>query len=187
MKADVGLGLPQLCFVKVQEKRSPCCAGLAGAGLADQVDLCPIIPGDKIPPMTDAAPKFSHGYPKRPEDHRVVVLGASPKPARYSNQAIRDLKERGYQVVPVHPKIAMIEHLPVVHSLRAISDIVHTLTLYVGPERSRDMIDDILHLHPRRVILNPGTESFELEQRLHERHIPTVHGCTLVMLRTAQF
>ena len=136
--------------------------------------------------MTDAAPKFSHGYPKRPEDHRVVVLGASPKPARYSNQAIRDLKERGYQVVPVHPKIAMIEHLPVVHSLRAISDTVHTLTLYVGPERSRDMIDDILHLHPRRVILNPGTESFELEKRLHERHIPTVHGCTLVMLRTSQ-
>ena len=137
--------------------------------------------------MTDAAPKFSHGYPKRPQDHRVVVLGASPKPARYANQAVRDLKERGYQVIPVHPKIAMIEHLPVVHNLRAISATVHTLTLYVGPERSRGMIDDILRLHPRRVILNPGTESFELEQRLHERHIPTVHGCTLVMLRTAQF
>ncbi len=137
--------------------------------------------------MTDAAPKFTHGYPKRPQDHRVVVLGASPKPARYANQAVRDLKERGYQVIPVHPKMATIEQLPVVHNLRAISDTVHTLTLYVGPERSRGMIVDILHLNPRRVILNPGTESFELEQRLHERRIPVVHGCTLVMLRTAQF
>jgi predicted CoA-binding protein len=137
--------------------------------------------------MTDAAPKFTHGYPKRPQDHRVVVLGASPKPARYANQAVRDLKERGYQVIPVHPKIAMIEQLPVAHNLRAISDTVHTLTLYVGPERSREMIDDILHLNPRRVILNPGTESTELEQRLHQRRIPVVHGCTLVMLRTAQF
>ena len=137
--------------------------------------------------MTDAAPKFAHGYPKHPGDHRVVVLGASPKPARYANQAIRDLKERGYQVIPIHPKIAEIEHLPVVHNLRAVSGTVHTLTLYVGPERSRGMIDDIIHLNPRRVILNPGTESPELEQRLHQRHIPLVHGCTLVMLRTAQF
>ena len=137
--------------------------------------------------MTDAAPKFAHGYPKHPADHRVVVLGASPKPSRYANQAIRDLKERGYQVIPIHPKIAEIEDLPVVHNLRAVSGTVHTLTLYVGPERSRGMIDDIIHLNPRRVILNPGTESPDLEQRLHQRHIPLVHGCTLVMLRTAQF
>ena len=65
--------------------------------------------------------------------------------------------------------------------------LVSSITWYFGPERICGMIDDILHLHPRRVILNPGTESPELEKRLHERHIPAVHGCTLVMLRTAQF
>lgn len=137
--------------------------------------------------MTDTAPKFEQGFPHRAEDHNVAILGASLKPARYAHMAQVDLMEQGYRVIPVHPKIQRILDVPVVNSLRAISDPVHTLTLYVGAERSLGMIDDILRLHPRRVIFNPGSESAELEARLRERHIPHVHGCTLVMLRTNQF
>jgi hypothetical protein len=61
------------------------------------------------------------------------------------------------------------------------------LTLYVGEDRSLALIDDILRLNPRRVIFNPGSESAPLEERLHQHHIPRIHGCTLVMLRTHQF
>lgn len=137
--------------------------------------------------MSDAAPRFDHGFPEAPEAHTVVVLGASPKPARYANMAQRLLMEKGYRVVPVHPKIKEIEGVPVVDSLRSIAGPVHTLTLYVGPDRSQPLIDDILRLNPRRVIFNPGTESSELEERLRQHHIPHVDGCTLVMLRTGQF
>jgi len=116
-----------------------------------------------------------------------VVLGASPKSWRYSNQALRLLQGQGYQAIPVHPKIREIERLRVVNRLDAISGVVHTLTLYVGPQRSRPLIDDIVRLKPGRVILNPGTESDELEGQLREHRIPYIHACTLVMLRTGQF
>ena len=131
--------------------------------------------------------QFSHKWPELPEDHRVVVLGASPKPARYANRAVRELMAAGYNVVPVHPKIKEIEGLPVAHTLSTIHERVHTLTLYIGPERSRDLVDDIIRLNPGRVILNPGTESDELESRLRARCIECLHACTLVMLRTGQF
>ena len=137
--------------------------------------------------MSDAAPRFDHGFPERPQDHNVVVLGASLKQTRYANMAQRLLMEQGYRVIPVHPKIKAIEGVAVVHNLRAIHDPVHTLTLYVGPERSRPLIDDIIRLNPRRVIFNPGSESGELERHLRDHHIPHVEGCTLVMLRTNQF
>jgi predicted CoA-binding protein len=117
----------------------------------------------------------------------VVVLGASPKPARYANQALRLLKDKGYQVIPVHPRIAQIEGLSVAHHLREVEHPVHTLTLYVGPQRSEPMIADILELNPARVIFNPGTESTLLQARLKAHHIECIEGCTLVMLRTAQF
>ncbi len=137
--------------------------------------------------MTDQAPKFSHGYPQSPEEHRVVILGASPKPGRYANMAQRQLQELGYQVVPVHPKVKQIDGGEVLPSLRQVQQPVHTLTLYVGPQRSAGMIEDIVRLNPRRVIFNPGTESEALEQRLRQAHIPHLDGCTLVMLRTNQF
>lgn len=117
----------------------------------------------------------------------MVVLGASPKPTRYSYQAVKLLYDRGYHVIPVHPKAGRIDRIPVVNDLGAVRDRVDTLTLYVGPERSRAMIGDIVALAPGRVILNPGSESRELEWALKDARIPFEHACTLVLLRTGQF
>lgn len=118
---------------------------------------------------------------------RVVVLGASHKPERYSNQAIRLLLEHGHAVVPVNPRLDTAEGLPVAHALADIDGAVDTLTLYVGPERSAPLADDIVKLRPGRVIFNPGTESAELEARLDAAGIPHEQACTLVLLRTGQF
>jgi len=118
---------------------------------------------------------------------RVAVLGASHKPERYSNQAVRMLKEYGHEVIPVTPGRKEIENLPAVPDLGGIDQSVDTLTLYVGPERSAQLQDAIVALKPGRVILNPGTESLELEQALDRAGIPWMHACTLVMLRTGQF
>lgn len=117
----------------------------------------------------------------------VAVLGASHKPERYSNQAVRMLKDYGHSVIPVTPGRTVIEELPVVPSLDVIDQKVDTLTLYVGPERSAQMQESIIALKPGRVILNPGAESAALEQALTEAGIPWEHACTLVMLRTGQF
>lgn len=117
----------------------------------------------------------------------VAVLGASHKPERYSNKAVRMLKEYGHVVIPVTPGRAVIEELPVAQELGSIEGKVDTLTMYVGPERSAQLQDAILALKPGRVILNPGTESPALEQALTEAGIPWQHACTLVMLRTGQF
>jgi predicted CoA-binding protein len=119
--------------------------------------------------------------------HRVVVLGASPKPTRYSNQAVRLLREHGYPVIPVNPAFDEIEGLPAVRRLAEVEPPVHTLTLYVSASRLPAMGDDILALRPGRVIFNPGTESPPLQARLDEAGIPWLEGCTLVMLRTGVF
>ncbi|WP_457668408.1 CoA-binding protein [Thiolapillus sp.] len=122
------------------------------------------------------------------EDHHTVVLGATNKPERYANQAIRLLKEKGYSnITPVHPKLANSEGLPVTNRLVDIKQPVDTLTLYVGTARLQPMIDDILRIQPRRVIFNPGTESAPLQQALDQAGIPWEEACTLVLLRTGQF
>ena len=128
-----------------------------------------------------------HRYPDKPENHVVVVLGASPKSTRYSNMAVRQLQAKGYRVIPVHPKAEYIGDLPVQHSLRDIHEEVHTLTLYLGPLHSRGQFEDIVALAPKRVIFNPGTESPQLDSRLRAAGIECVQACTLVMLRSGLF
>lgn len=117
----------------------------------------------------------------------VVVLGASPKAERFSNQAVRLLTEHDYFVIPVNPGCASIDGLPVAKDLRAIHQMVFTLTVYVGPERSAALIDDMIALNPQRVVLNPGTESPELQSALAGHGIHVVQDCTLRMLREGRF
>ena len=121
------------------------------------------------------------------QNNITVVLGASDKPERYSNRAIRLLMEYGHNVIPVHQKLENIEGLVVKHQLSNIRMPVDTLSLYIGCERSRNMIDDIIALKPVRVIFNPGSECEALELALYNQGIPFVHDCTLMMLEQGRF
>ena len=117
----------------------------------------------------------------------VVILGASDKPERYSNKALLLLKEKGYDVVPVNPTLEMIEGIPVVHALADVARYPDVLTVYVNPERSAALADDILALSPRVAIFNPDTENDALESQLAVAGIRIVHACTLVLLKTDTF
>ena len=117
----------------------------------------------------------------------IVVLGASNKPHRYAYKAIKMLQEYGHHVLPVHPKLENIDGLVVRHSLSQIQSPVDTLALYVGPQRIAPLIDEIVKLKPARVILNPGTESDELELALLHNDISFVKDCTLLMLEHGRF
>ena len=55
------------------------------------------------------------------------------------------------------------------------------------PGTMRKQLEDLIAARPRRVILNPGTESEPLERALDEHGIPYLEACTLVLLATGQF
>jgi len=134
--------------------------------------------------MTILARKIDFGGPHY---MKVAVLGASKNPHRYSNMAIHRLLAKGHEVIPIHPTLDVLENLPVRRSLSEVTDEVHTLTVYLGQKHLKAEIEHILKLRPKRVILNPGTESIELMNALDAHNIPYLEACTLVMLGTGQF
>jgi predicted CoA-binding protein len=117
----------------------------------------------------------------------VVVLGASAKRERYSNQAVEMLKEYGYRVIPVNPVEDAIHGIEVAKRLADIEIEVHTLTMYVNQKVSLALAADIMKLKPERIIFNPGAENPELENICERNQIRIIKACTLVLLRTGQF
>jgi hypothetical protein len=118
---------------------------------------------------------------------KVAILGASEKPDRYAYKAFQMLKEYGHVPVPVSPNLKSLESMPVVSSLKEISEPIDTLTMYVGPAISTRLQNEILSLKPKRVIFNPGSENPSLERELEKSGIQVMEACTLVLLRTNQF
>ncbi len=118
---------------------------------------------------------------------RVVVVGASPDPKRYSHRAVCLLMEYGHEVIPVNPSAPSIAGLPAVTGVSEIDCPVDTITLYVSARVSSALAAQIKRLHPGRVIFNPGAENPSLRDDLEEQGIHTQEACTLVLLNTQQF
>ena len=95
--------------------------------------------------------------------------------------------KRGYDVVPISIRDEDVLGLK---SYRSIDDVprkIDTLTVYVSPQNMERHLDEIIRSDIRRVILNPGTESDSIRQRIQDSGKIVVEACTIVMLRTEQF
>ena len=121
------------------------------------------------------------------KNKNVVVVGASPKENRYSNMAVKLLKEKGYNPIPIHPVATEIHGIKCFHSLDDVKEEIDTVTLYLSEKNLKPLVDKIINLKPRRVVFNPGTESDEIETKFKNAGITTIKACTLVMLRTGIF
>lgn len=92
-----------------------------------------------------------------------------------------ELQRHGYEVVPVGLRDGTIGKVDIITERPQIEN-VDTVTLYVGPRHQEAWSDYILSLKPRRVILNPGTESEYITSLLDEAGISWEASCTLVLL-----
>jgi predicted CoA-binding protein len=117
---------------------------------------------------------------------KTVVLGASPNPMRFSYKMTRSLVRHNIEVVPVGFRKGSIEGVDILTGTPHI-DKVHTVTLYLGPDRQDIFYSYILSLYPRRIIFNPGTYNPDLARLARANGIETVIDCGLVMLNKGTY
>ena len=117
---------------------------------------------------------------------KVLVLGASPNPERYSHRAIKLLRMHKYEVVALGMRKGEVAGISIQQKLDDLSDI-HTITMYLGPNNQKGYYQLIQDANPKRVIFNPGTENDELRSILSDTQIEVVENCTLVMLNYEMF
>ena len=125
---------------------------------------------------------------------KVLVLGASNNPERYSNKATKLLLQFGHLPILVNPRFdnQFIEERKCYATIeKATAEIgmgmIDTLTVYVNPQHSTSLSNSIISLAPKRVIFNPGSENPDLQKKLLDKGIEVLEACTLVMLNTEQF
>nr|WP_321233572.1 CoA-binding protein [uncultured Psychroserpens sp.] len=117
---------------------------------------------------------------------KTLVFGASLKPQRYSNIAINRLVSQNHEVLAFGLREGLVAGVTIDTNLMPYKDI-HTITLYLNPERQKAFYDYIISLNPDRVIFNPGTENSEFMNVLKQHGIYSEEACTLVLLSTNQY
>ncbi len=117
----------------------------------------------------------------------VAVVGASNKEERYSNMAMKLLEKKGHNPIPVAPARDQVLGKKAYPNLAVVEEKIDTITMYVRAARQAKVLEEAIHLKPRRIIFNPGTENPDEYSRLRDAGIEVVEACTLVLLHTGQF
>lgn len=117
---------------------------------------------------------------------KTLVIGASSNPERYAFLALNKLQKHNHEVVAIGLKNETVSGIEIQKGFPDFEDI-HTVTLYLNPQRQKEYYDYIVGLNPKRVIFNPGTENPEFYKLLQENNIEAEVACTLVLLSINQF
>ena len=121
-----------------------------------------------------------------PMEKTTVVMGASLREDRYSNMAIRSLREHGQPVIAVGLREGKVLDVPIAKDIPA-NVKVETVTMYLNAYNQQPWEDRLLALKPKRIIFNPGAENHALAKKAEAQGIEAIEACTLVMLNTGQF
>ena len=119
---------------------------------------------------------------------KTMVMGASPKPYRYSHRVTLMLQENGFEVIPMGIHQGTIGGLQIQDlNQRPLIQDLHTITMYLNETNQKPWYPYLLELSPKRVIFNPGSENYELFLKLEAAGIEFEESCTLVMLSTGNY
>ncbi|DAC36494.1 MAG TPA: CoA-binding protein [Candidatus Poseidoniaceae archaeon] len=114
----------------------------------------------------------------------IHVFGAGLNAERTSHTAVPELRNRGWRVVPVHPRDggACIEGVPIRSSVEEGTP-VEVAVLFLAPERARAQVRRLLltqHQTPPLVWFQPGAEDDVALEWLSDAGWPHVHADCIV-------
>jgi predicted CoA-binding protein len=122
--------------------------------------------------------------------HRIAFVGLSSDDKDFSHAVYKEMKERGYELVPVHPTAERLEDQPVYAKVADIEGQIDGALLMVPAAASAELVDQCADAGIPRVWLHrgvgPGAVSDEAIARAKERGLALVAGqCPLMFLRDA--
>lgn len=117
-----------------------------------------------------------------PSTPTVAVVGASAKPDRTSNQAVRAYLDAGWEVWPVHPSGVSVHGLDTYRSLADLPGRPEIVSMYLNPTAALALLDDIAAAAPDWLWLNPGADGEPIASAARDRGLAVVEACNLVGL-----
>lgn len=112
---------------------------------------------------------------------RFAVIGATDNPKKYGNRIVKNLRDRGYEVYPVNPRLPMVEGLKCYPSIVDIAVKVDVVDFVVPPSSTEAILKLCLVLGLERIWLQPGSESEQGIAFCREHNLKVVYDVCVML------
>ncbi len=114
-------------------------------------------------------------------ERTLALAGASRSGKKFGNTVLRELRGKGYDVIPVHPEAEAIDGVPCAPSLAQLPRHVGGLVLVVPPAQAERLVVEAVAAGIPRVWMQQGAESPEAVRRCRDAGIDAVAGECILM------
>jgi len=112
---------------------------------------------------------------------RFAVVGATDNPEKYGNRVVKNLRERGYEVYPVNPKLEEVEGLKCYPSIAEIPVRVDVVDFVVPPKAAEEILKQCRDLGLDRIWLQPGSESETALAFCQDNNLKVIHSVCVML------
>lgn len=115
------------------------------------------------------------------KQRRFAVIGSFRNESKYAYKILKALKDKGYEVYPVNPRIKEVEDLTCYPSVRDIPVVCDVADIVTAPKITEKVIKECKEKDITRVWLQPGAESEEVIKYCKENNIKVIYNlCVMI-------
>ena len=119
------------------------------------------------------------------QNTRIALIGASNDPSKFGNRIYRNLRNKGYNIIPINPKEKKIEGDKAYASIDMMDSLPDIVNFVVPPQIAIKVAQKAIGLGITHLWFQPGSESDELEELLRKNHgiKYLINSCIMVETR----
>ncbi len=112
-----------------------------------------------------------------------AVVGASADRSKYGNKVLRCFLQHGWEVHPIHPKLAEVEGLKAFATLAEVPVQLRCISIITPPAITERVVEEAAQVGVRIVWMQPGAESPAAVARAKALGMQVIAGgpCLLVV------
>lgn len=110
-----------------------------------------------------------------------AIIGASQNRSKFGNIVLRDLRAKGYGVIPINPTTDEVEGEVCYGNLRELTRPVDGIVVIVPPIRTERVVRDAVAAGITRVWMQPGAESMAAVEFCRANSVDVIYDrCIMV-------
>lgn len=120
-----------------------------------------------------------------PRLRKWAIVGASEDRSKFGNKIYRDMREAGYTVFAVNPKLDTVEGDPCYPSVKDLPEKPDVVDMVVPPQVGLKVVQDCLDAGITRIWFQPGSESEEAVRKAQDGGMQVVHDACIMIQKQA--
>jgi len=112
---------------------------------------------------------------------RIAIVGMSRSGKKFGNYACKELKSRGYEIVPVHPEADEIDGLTCSPDLKSLAGKIDGVWISIPPLKVPAVLEDAAEIGMKNIWLQQGAWSKEVQKKIDELELSVVTKKCILM------